>query len=102
MPWYIKNEKFKKSSTKLSHVYRKTVIHKHQAWVESLSKKGIKIQSGYLVDEKKIPGGGGLLILEANSFQSAKELVEQDPMILEQLVEWELQEWINVGGNLIT
>ncbi len=102
MPWYIKTERFKKNSKTLPHAHRKDVIIKHRTWVEDLSKKGLQITSGYLVNEKKAPGGGGLLIFNANSYKEARLLVEQDPMILAKLVDWELQEWTYVSGNMIS
>ena len=45
-------------------------------------------------------GGGGVLILEAKSFKEAQYIVEQDPMIINRLVNWELHEWIPVSGEL--
>ena len=45
------------------------------------------------------PGGGGLLIIEADSFKVAKSIIEKDPMILNGLVKWKLQEWIPIGTN---
>ena len=101
MPWYIKTEKFKKNILNPDTSHRLTVINKHRHWVESLSKAGIQIASGYLVNEKQLPGGGGLLILKANSYKEAQSIVEEDPMIAENLVDWKLQEWIYVAGNSI-
>ena len=71
----------------------------HKKWVKSISQSGRYIQSGYLVNEKNIPGGGGLLILEAKDYSTAKKILEEDPMIKNELVTWELQEWIPINGS---
>ena len=46
-----------------------------------------------------MPGGGGLLILEAKDYLTAKKIIENDPMIKNDLVNWDLQEWIPIVGN---
>ena len=71
----------------------------HKEWVNSISKSGRHIYSGYLTNEKKIPGGGGLLIIEAKDYSTAKKIIEEDPMIKNKLVIWELQEWISINGS---
>ena len=45
------------------------------------------------------PGGGGLLIFEAESYEEALAWVQNDPMIQAGLVDWKLQEWIPVSGD---
>ena len=67
--------------------------------VKDIASSGHYIHSGYLIDEKKMPGGGGLLILEAKDFLSAKKIVKNDPMIKYELVSWDLQEWISIDGS---
>ena len=49
--------------------------------------------------KKKMPGGGGLLILEAKDYLTAKNIIENDPMIKNELVVWDLQEWISIDGS---
>ena len=71
----------------------------HKKWVISISESGHYIHSGYLINEKKLPGGGGLLILEAENYSTAKKIVENDPMIKHNLVIWDLQEWISINGS---
>ena len=56
-------------------------------------------RSGFLVDQDRRPGGGGLLIFEAASYATALEWVQNDPMIRGGLVDWQLQEWIPVSGD---
>ena len=52
------------------------------------------------MDEDHKPGGGGLLVFEASSYAAAKELIQQDPMIARNLVEWSLHAWRPVSGDL--
>ena len=102
MPWFIKTERFTSSTMNLSKEERKQYLDKHRSWVIGLKSSGTNISSGYLVDERKSPGGGGLLILEAKSFTEAKSLIEKDPVIIAGLVTWTLQEWVPVIGELIS
>ena len=97
MPWFIKTETFKKQTLALPHQSRQEFVRKHLEWVMGLKRKGINITSGYLIDENKVPGGGGLLILQANSFEEAQSLIKSDPIIISGLVSWQLQEWIPVA-----
>ena len=98
MPIFIKTEKFKDKTLKLSSDERKRFLLMHKDWVKNISKSGYYIYSGYLINEKRIPGGGGLLIFEAQDYLAAKKIIENDPMIKNELVIWELQEWISIDG----
>ena len=71
----------------------------HKKWVKNISQSGHYIHSGYLVNEKNIPGGGGLLIIEAKDYLTAKKIIENDPMIKYELVIWDLQEWISIDES---
>jgi len=64
-------------------------------WIIKLKKEGINIKSGFLVDELKRPGDGGLLILEMNNFKNALKIIKNDPMIKNDLVKWKLNEWVD-------
>ena len=97
MAIFIKTEKFKSKTLKLSNNERKIFLLMHKEWVKKISQSGHYIHSGYLINEKKIPGGGGLLILEAKDYSTAKNIIEQDPMIKNELVIWKLQEWIPIN-----
>ena len=99
MPIFIKTEKFKEKTLGLSTSERKKFLLMHKEWVKDIANSGHYIHSGYLIDEKKRPGGGGLLILEAKDFLTAKKIVENDPMIKYELVFWDLQEWISIDGS---
>lgn len=99
MPIFIKTEKFKKETLKLSNSERKKFLLMHKQWVEDISKSGHYIHSGYLINEEKRPGGGGLLIFEAKDYLTAKKMIESDPMIKHELVIWDLQEWVSIDGS---
>jgi len=96
MPIFIKTEFIKKKYLFQNEI-RVKVIAEHINWVKNLIKKGINIKSGYLVDESKKPGGGGLLILEINSYNNALEIIRSDPMIKNNIVDWKLNEWIDIN-----
>ena len=96
MPIFIKTETFNKKALKLSNRERKYFLLLHKEWVKNISKSGQYIHSGYLINENKIPGGGGLLIFEANNYSSAKNIILNDPMIKNKLVIWDLKEWISI------
>ena len=101
MPFFIKSEKFTAEAMKLSPEKRQKYINDHCSWVTKLNASGIKMCSGYLVNEKKLAGGGGMLVIEAKSFREAQFFIKQDPMIISDLVNWTLQEWIPVVGILM-
>ena len=102
MPIFIKTEKFKPKTLELSNNERKKFLLMHKEWVKNIIKSGNCIHSGYLTDENKIPGGGGLLIIEAKDYSTAKKIIEKDPMIENELVFWKLQEWIPINANQTT
>ena len=99
MPWFIKHETFTAAKVALPLDQRRPHLEAHRAWVEKESAAGRRIRSGFLVDEQRRPGGGGLLIFEAASYAEALEWVQQDPMIQAALVSWTLQEWVPVSGG---
>jgi len=98
MPIFIKTEKFKDKTLELSNIERKKFLLMHKEWVRRIGKSGTYILSGYLINEKKRPGGGGLLFIEAKDYLTAKKIIENDPMIKYELVIWDLQEWISIDG----
>ena len=99
MPIFIKTEKFKDKTLELSKSERRKFLLMHKEWVEDISQNGHFINSGYLINEEKVPGGGGLLIFEATDYLAARKFIENDPMIKNELVIWELQEWIPIHVN---
>ena len=102
MPWFIKTEQFTSETKKLLPKMRRKYLEQHYSWVCKLNDSGITISSGYLVDKDHSPGGGGLLIIKADSYKIAKSIIEKDPMIISGLVTWNLQEWVPILGEPIT
>ena len=99
MPIFIKTETFNEKALKLSNKEKKIFLLMHKEWVQNISKSGHYIHSGYLINQQKMPGGGGLLIIEAKDYITAKKIIKEDPMIKNKLVFWELQEWIPINGS---
>ena len=94
MPFFVKTEIIKKEYL-INNDLKRKIINEHIDWVKKLKKEGINIKSGFLVDELKRPGEGGLLILEMNNYKNALKIIEDDPMIKNNLVEWKLNEWVD-------
>ena len=99
MPWFVKHERFTAETMGLSAEQRHAHLKAHRLWVEQQCESGRVIRSGYLVDGDRRPGGGGLLMFEAASYDDALAWVQQDPMIRADLVDWTLQEWIPISGQ---
>ena len=94
MPFFVKTEIIKKEYL-INNDLKRKIINEHFDWVKKLKKDGINIKSGFLVDEFKRPGEGGLLILEMNNYKNALKIIKKDPMIKNDLVEWKLNEWVD-------
>tara|TARA_B100001250_G_C19272817_1_gene559885 strand:- start:58 stop:357 length:300 start_codon:yes stop_codon:yes gene_type:complete len=94
---YLKKEKLKINIKKLN----RSLIKAHIDWVEKLNLSGIPASTGYLIDKNNLPGGGGILLFNANNYQEAEQIIKEDPIILSGEVEWELYEWTLLAGNLI-
>lgn len=95
MPWFIKHETFRQP-----YAAMRPHLAAHRIWVAELRARGVGISSGYLVDGEERPGGGGLLVLEAADYASAEALIDQDPMVRSGKVDWTLNRWIPVVGDL--
>ena len=94
MPFFVKTEIIKKEYLTNNDLKRK-IIKEHFVWIKKLKKDGINIKSGFLIDELKWPGDGGLLIIEMNNYKNAVKIIKNDPMIKNDLVEWKLNEWVD-------
>ena len=99
MRWFIKTETFTQETASLPIDQRRPHLEAHRRWVMAQSRLGRRIRSGYLVDGEGRPGGGGLLIFDACSYEEALSWVQADPMIQAGLVTWTLQEWIQISGD---
>ena len=95
MAIFIKTEIIKKNYLKKINL-RKETIKNHIKWVKELKRKGLNIESGFLIDKMKKAGGGGLLIIECESYADAEKIIKDDPMIKNKFVDWKLHEWIDV------
>ena len=95
MTIFIKTEIIKKEYL-IQKDLKKKVINEHIQWIENLKRKGINIKSGFLVNELKQPGDGGLLILDIETYEDALEIIKKDPMIINNIVVWKLNEWIDI------
>ena len=60
----------------------------HKAYVRELNQQGHRARSGYWAD-----AAGGMLVFEAASRDAAQVIVEQDPLIANGCVSYELYEW---------
>ena len=96
MPIFVKTEIIKKEFISKNNL-KKKFVDKHILWIKELKKAGVNIKSGFLVNELKKPGSGGLLILEVKTYKDALKIVKEDPMIKNKIVDWKLNEWIDIS-----
>mgnify|MGYP005710538381 FL=1 len=96
MPIFVKTEIIKKEFI-TDNKFKKKFVDKHILWIKELKKAGVNIKSGFLVNEIKEPGAGGLLIIEVNTYEEALKIIKEDPMIKNKIVDWKLNEWIDIS-----
>jgi len=96
MPLFVKTEYIKNKYISNLNL-RKNIIQEHISWVKRLKDEGVKINSGFLIDYLKKPGGGGLLMIECENYYAAEKIIKSDPMILNNIVDWKLYEWIDIA-----
>ncbi|NCJ05119.1 hypothetical protein GS597_01015 [Synechococcales cyanobacterium C] len=89
MPWFVKIER---------GIVAKSIFDQyvpaHRAFVEALIAEGRAARTGYWADSR-----GGMLIFRAESMAEAQAIVAQDPLIVNQCVEYELHQWVPVVGT---
>jgi uncharacterized protein YciI len=88
MPWFVKIER--------GIVDKETFdrsVPAHRDYVKALNTNGHQAKTGYWRDAQ-----GGMLLFQAESLEAAKEIVQQDPLIANGCVEFELHEWVVVEG----
>ncbi|PSF39455.1 hypothetical protein C7H19_01315 [Aphanothece hegewaldii CCALA 016] len=83
MPWFVKIEKGIVDKNTFDQY-----VQPHKAYVHELIAKGHQAKTGYW---KEL--GGGMLLFKAQSLEEAKNIVEQDPLIQNNCVKYELHEW---------
>ena len=96
MPIFVKTEIIKTEFITDKKLKNK-LIDKHILWIKELKKAGINVKSGFLVNEIKEPGAGGLLTIEVKTYQEALKIVKEDPLIKNNIVDWKLSEWIDIS-----
>ena len=96
MPIFVKTEIIKKEFI-TDNKFKKKFVDMHKSWIKELKKAGVNVKSGFLVNEIKEPGAGGLLTLEVKTYQEALKIVKEDPMIKNKIVDWKLSEWIDIS-----
>ncbi len=99
MAWFVKTETCTAVAAARPVEQRRPTLEAHRRWVADEAAAGRRLRSGYLVDGDRRPGGGGLLMFEASSYADALAWVQNDPMIIAGLVDWQVQEWIPVNGD---
>ena len=95
MPFFVKTELFCRPYHEM-----KPYLDAHRLWVHRLRAEGVVLCSGYMVDGQDLPGGGGMLLMQATDYSAAQALIHQDPMLLSGGVRWTLQRWCPVVGDL--
>ena len=96
MPIFVKTEIIKKEFINKNKL-KKKFVDEHILWIKELKKSGVNIKSGFLVNEIKEPGSGGLLTIEVKTYKEALKIIKEDPMIKNKIVEWKLSEWIDIS-----
>lgn len=83
MPWFVKIERGIVNKSNFDQH-----VPAHIRYVRHLIDRGHAAKTGYWAEY-----GGGMLLFKAQSIEEAKTLVEQDPLIQNGCVEYELHEW---------
>lgn len=83
MAWFVKIEKGIVDKPRFDQF-----VKAHIDYVEQLIEQGHQAKTGYWAER-----GGGMLIFTASSMAEAKEIVENDPLIANECVVYELHEW---------
>ncbi|MEM8544973.1 MAG: YciI family protein [Cyanobacteria bacterium P01_H01_bin.119] len=83
MPWFVKIE---------TGIVEKDTFDRyipaHIAYVKTLKEQGHCARTGYWAER-----GGGMLLFQADSLETAKAILERDPLIQHGCVDYELHEW---------
>lgn len=83
MPWFVKIEE---------GIVDKPIFDQyvpaHVAFVKDLIIKGHHAKTGYWGQR-----GGGMLLFEADDLDQAKDIIAQDPLVLNGCVNYKIYEW---------
>lgn len=83
MPWFVKIEEGIVDKPTFDQY-----VPAHKAYVQDLIAKGHQAKTGYWAER-----GGGMLLFAASSKQEAQAIVEQDPLVVNHCVKYQLHEW---------
>ncbi|NJN23561.1 MAG: hypothetical protein HC810_03110 [Acaryochloridaceae cyanobacterium RL_2_7] len=89
MAWFVKIERGIVDKSTFDQF-----VPAHLQYVKALIEQGACARTGYW---KEAPGG--MLLFKADSFEQAQAMVEQDPLIQNKCVDYELHEWVMVAGE---
>ncbi|MEQ8537628.1 MAG: YciI family protein [Coleofasciculus sp. D1-CHI-01] len=87
MPWFVKIEEGIVDKPTFDQY-----VPAHKAYVQDLIAKGHHAKTGYWAEK-----GGGMLLFEAISKQEAQAIVEQDPLVANHCVKYQLHEWFIIA-----
>lgn len=83
MPWFVKIERGIVNKPTFDHH-----VPAHVAYVKQLIEAGHQARSGYWAER-----GGGMLLFQAESAAEAETIVQNDPLVQNGCVTYELHEW---------
>ncbi len=83
MPWFVKIEE-----GIVDKVTFDRYVPAHKAYVQDLINKGHQARTGYWARM-----GGGMMIFFANSMEEAQKIVDEDPLVKNGCVKYQLYEW---------
>ena len=63
-------------------------VAEHKNYIRELNKRGHQAKTGYWKEM-----GGGMLMFHADSLQEATDIVNRDPLVVNNCVTYELHEW---------
>ncbi|MCG9891033.1 MAG: YciI family protein [Thermosynechococcaceae cyanobacterium MS004] len=86
MPWFVKIERGIVDKSTFDQF-----VPAHKAYVESLNTAGHQAKTGYWKESR-----GGMLLFQAQDLAQAQALVQEDPLVLNHCVEYDLHEWVQV------
>ncbi len=64
------------------------ILEDHLAYLNKIIEEGKVLAKGPFTDHS-----GGLIIFKTSSYEEARKLIENDPVILNQSRQYELKEW---------
>ncbi|HEY9850640.1 MAG TPA: YciI family protein [Leptolyngbyaceae cyanobacterium] len=83
MPWFVKIEE-----GIVDKITFDRYVPAHKVYVQDLITKGHQARTGYWARM-----GGGMMIFLANSMEEARKIVDEDPLVKNGCVKYQLYEW---------